>query len=89
MWQAQKREGRKKTKGARERDYQLDHGRAGLFATYICKLVGSGKVCANKKNNSGLENFFPGSWLSFPQTSFFFFFFFFAKMNGLEYLKVI
>lgn len=51
MWQAQKREREgKKTKGTRERDYQLEHGRAGLFATYIGKLVGSKFVRKTKKN---------------------------------------
>ena len=71
MWQAQKREREgKKTKGTRERDYQLEHGRAGLFATYIGKLVGS-KFVRIAKNNSGLVNFVQESWLSFPQTSLF------------------
>jgi len=71
MWQAQKREREEKNqKGTRERGYQLDHGRAGLFATYIGKLVGS-KFVRMAKNISGLVNFVPESWLSFPQTSLF------------------
>ena len=73
---AKKGEGRKKTKGTRERDYQLEHGRAGLFATYIGKLVGS-KFKVQSKFRPGIVVIF-----STNQS-------FFAKINILECLKVI